>query len=83
MILAILERLPFFTAGEESFMDLFRDAAHWEFEMVLILLFDVFLFGLVWPFVKRHIHSDIEASETGDDERHRLLEERVKRLEER
>ena len=39
---------------EETFWTLFRSAAHWEFELFLMLVFDVVLGAAVWPFVKRH-----------------------------
>lgn len=38
----------------ETFWTLAADIAHWEFELFLMLLFDVILGILVWPFVKRH-----------------------------
>jgi hypothetical protein len=38
----------------ETFWTLLRDAAHWEFELLLIIVFDLLLAGLAWPFVKRH-----------------------------
>jgi hypothetical protein len=41
-------------AMPESFGTLFYSAAHWEFELFLMLLFDVVLAGLIWPFVRKH-----------------------------
>lgn len=38
----------------ETFWTLLHDAAHWEFEIFLMLLFDGLLFGLLWPFVRKH-----------------------------
>lgn len=40
---------------EETFWTLFLNAAHWEFEIFLMLLFDVLIGALIWPFAKRHI----------------------------
>jgi hypothetical protein len=59
MVAFILEHLPFWREGEESFTDLLFDAAHWEFELFLILLIDLFIMGIGWGFVKRHIHQDV------------------------
>ena len=44
----------------ETFWTLLKDPAHWEFEGFLMLLFDVLLGMILWPFVKRHIHRDIK-----------------------
>jgi hypothetical protein len=38
----------------ETFWTLLRDRAHWEFELFLMLLFDVAIGAVAWPFVKRH-----------------------------
>lgn len=47
----------------ESFWTLLRDPAHWYFELVLILLFDVVIGALAWPAIRRHIHRDVGAAE--------------------
>jgi hypothetical protein len=39
---------------QETFWTLLRDKAHWEFEIFLMVLFDLVLIGIVWPFVKKH-----------------------------
>lgn len=38
----------------ETFWTLLQNAAHWEFELFLMLIFDVVLGLLIWPFVKEH-----------------------------
>lgn len=38
----------------ETFWSLLHDPAHWEFEIFLMLLFDVLIGALLWPFVKKH-----------------------------
>lgn len=64
----------------ESFLDLLKDPAHWEFEIFLILIFDVLLGAVIWPFVRgglRHHKSDHERLE--DLEREvKMLKEKTK-----
>ena len=38
----------------ETFWTLLHDKAHWEFEGFLMLLFDLILGGIAWPFIKKH-----------------------------
>ena len=38
----------------ETFWTLLKDSAHWEFEIFLMILFDLVIGGLAWPFVKKH-----------------------------
>ena len=38
----------------ETFWTLLRDAAHWEFEIFVTLVFDGLVLGLLWPFIRRH-----------------------------
>ena len=38
----------------ETFWSLLHDAAHWEFELFLMLLFDGVIFGVCWPFLRKH-----------------------------
>jgi hypothetical protein len=47
----------------ETFWTLLRDHAHWEFEMFLMLLFDVFLAG-AWQLYRRHRQNKISNSHT-------------------
>ena len=44
----------------ETFWTLLRDPAHWAFEIFLMLLFDGLLFGLCWPFVRKHWRHHID-----------------------
>lgn len=47
----------------ETFGQLFRDPAHWQFELLVgaveMVVFDLLIGALAWPFIKRHIHRDI------------------------
>lgn len=40
----------------ETFWNLLRDPAHWEFELFLMALFDGLLFGLLWPRIRKHVN---------------------------
>jgi uncharacterized membrane-anchored protein YhcB (DUF1043 family) len=62
----------------ETFFDLLKDPAHWEFEIFLILIFDVIIGAIIWPFVRgglKHHKSDHERLED--------LEREVKMLKDR
>jgi hypothetical protein len=37
----------------ETFWTLLGNAAHWQFELFLMILFDVVIGAIAWPFVKR------------------------------
>jgi hypothetical protein len=39
---------------QETFWTLLRDPAHWEFEIFLIIVFDLVLAGLLYPMIRRH-----------------------------
>ena len=45
---------------QDTFWTLLHDKAHWEFEIFLMLVFDLILGGLLWPFVKKHWKYHIE-----------------------
>lgn len=62
---------------EETFWTLLADPAHWQFELFLILLFDVIIGALIWPYLKKSIKHHKE-----DDVSLHVLEKRVKKLEE-
>ena len=50
----------------ESFFDLLKDPAHWEFEIFLIIVFDVIVGVIIWPFLQKalsHHKSDHERLE--------------------
>ncbi len=38
----------------ETFWTLLHDAAHWEFEIFLMLVFDGLVGAMLWPFIKKH-----------------------------
>ena len=42
------------TCPPETFWSLLHDAAHWEFEVFLMILFDGIVGALLWPFLKKH-----------------------------
>ena len=50
-------------APPETFMSLLHDPAHWGFELFLMLIFDVIIGGLAWPFIKRHWNHHVERDE--------------------
>ena len=60
---------------EETFLTLLKDSAHWQFELFLIILFDVFVGLLLWPYIKKFI-----LHHKSDDERIAELERRVEEL---
>jgi len=44
--------------AEETFWDLFYSLPHWEFEIMLMILFDIIIGYFIWGAIKRHIHKD-------------------------
>ena len=44
----------------ESFWTLLRSPGHWAFEIFLMVLFDIVLGGLAWPFLKKHLLHHLE-----------------------
>lgn len=38
----------------ESFMDLARSLSHWEFEFMLMVIFDGLIGAIAWPMLKKH-----------------------------
>ena len=60
----------------ETFFTLLKDLAHWEFELFLILIFDVLIGLLIWPYLQKFL-----THHKSDDERIAELERRVKELE--
>ena len=48
------------TEQPETFWTLLRNAAHWEFEIFLMILFDLIIGGIAWPFVKKHWKHHVE-----------------------
>lgn len=39
----------------ETYWELMKDPAHWLFELTLIVIFDVIIGAIAWPFIKRWI----------------------------
>ncbi|MSR87609.1 MAG: hypothetical protein EXS69_00355 [Candidatus Zambryskibacteria bacterium] len=60
---------------EETFLALLTDKAHWQFEIFLIIIFDVLIGLLLWPTIKKFI-----LHHKSDDERIEELERRVNEL---
>lgn len=60
----------------ETFRTLLFDAAHWEFELFLMFLFDVLLGLIIWPFLKKFM-----VHHQNDDDRIAVLERKVIELE--
>lgn len=48
----------------ETFPELVRDPAHWQFELLVglieMVVFDVVVGAFVWPLIRKHFHRDIE-----------------------
>jgi hypothetical protein len=59
----------------ETFFDLLKDPAHWEFEIFLIIIFDVIIGLFIWPFVQKAL-----VHHKSDHERLEELEEEVKKM---
>lgn len=47
----------------ETFWTLLHNKAHWEFEIFLMVIFDLLLGGILWPLFKRHWDHHIERDE--------------------
>jgi hypothetical protein len=58
--------------AHETFLTLLKDPAHWEFEIFLILIFDVILGILIWPRISKFL-----LHHKSDDERIEELEKKV------
>ena len=44
----------------ETLMDLLRDRAHWEFELILMVIFDGLIGLIIWPFIKKHVQHHLD-----------------------
>jgi len=64
--------------GNETFWTLITDSAHWEFEVFLIILFDIIIGALIWPRVKRFFKHH-----KSDDEILKELNSRISALEDK
>jgi len=60
---------------QETFFTLVTDLAHWQFELFLIVLFDVVIGLILWPWIKKFI-----IHHKSDDERIAELEKKVENL---
>ena len=49
-----------FISEKETFWTLLHNKPHWEFEIFLMILFDVILGILIWPFIKKHWKHHLE-----------------------
>ena len=56
----------------ETFWTLLGNAAHWEFELFLMVVFDGLVGALAWPFLKKHWRHHV-----AHDEAHPETESRV------
>lgn len=59
----------------ETFWTLFRDPAHWQFEIFLIALFDGLIGVLIWPRIRKFLRHH-----KTDDERIEDLEMEIREL---
>ena len=67
----------------ETFFDLLRDPAHWEFEIFLIIVFDVIIGVVIWPFITKalsHHKSDHERLEDLEKELKNIKDKYLKIL---
>jgi membrane glycosyltransferase len=60
---------------QETFLSLMKNAAHWEFELFLMFLFDIVLGLIVWPFISSIIRKKALHHESDDDKIARLEEQ--------
>lgn len=44
----------------ETFVELVKDPAHWMFEIMLMVIFDVLIGAIAWPFIKKAVKSHDE-----------------------
>lgn len=48
---------------QETFFTLLKDAAHWEFEILVTLIVDGLILGLLWPFISKHLRHHFMSDE--------------------
>ena len=49
----------------ETFWTLLHDKAHWEFEIFLMVIFDLIVGGVAWPVVKKHWQHHVDRDKRG------------------
>jgi uncharacterized membrane protein (DUF106 family) len=59
----------------EDFLHLLKDPAHWYFEFLLIIIFDILIGLIIWPFIQKAL-----VHHKSDHERLEDLEREVKEL---
>ena len=59
----------------ETFFDLLKDPAHWEFEIFLMIVFDVVIGLVIWPFIQKAL-----THHKSDHERLEDLEKELKKM---
>lgn len=65
---------------QETFWTLLNNAAHWEFEIFLMVLCDGVILGLLWPYIRKHIrHHDCPSEEEKDYSQKELVNTNVRR----
>ena len=50
----------------EHYLEILRDPAHLGVEVTLMLVVDVAFLGIIWPWIKRHIHRDVTGAMSSD-----------------
>lgn len=61
---------------QETFWTLLSNKAHWEFELLLIFIFDVLIGVVIWPRLQKFTKHHKE-----DDDKLDVLEKRIEELE--
>ncbi len=61
---------------KETFWTLVTDIAHWEFEIFLMLIFDLLIGALIWPKIQAWFKHHKK-----DDDKLSTLEKRIQELE--
>lgn len=64
----------------ETFWTLLQDAAHWEFELFLIFIFDVIVGIVLWPWLRDSLKKWTK-HHISDDQKIEVLEKKVKKME--
>lgn len=62
--------------GAEDFWFLLHNTAHWEFEIFLMIIFDVVIGMIAWPFIKHLVREHDKKKHLPCDEFHMDLPEK-------